>query len=133
MFETERTITGGLLVNLRAALGDEAFEAAWEAGREMRSKQAVEYALGAEEPASAPRPEQVALPEEPEDLTRREREVADLVARGLTNRRIAAELSLSERTVDNHVANILKKLGLRSRKEVTYWVIEQRQPRIGKD
>ncbi len=54
-------------------------------------------------------------------LTAREREVALLVARGLTNRQIASELSISKRTVDNHVANILKKLGLRSRAQVAAW------------
>ena len=54
-------------------------------------------------------------------LTRREKEVAALIERGLTNRRISTELTISERTVDNHVANILKKLGLRSRAQITGW------------
>ena len=97
----------------------------------MTPEQAVEHALLGE--TDLPALEKLSVGGRSGVLTRRELEVADLVARGLTNRRIAAELSLSERTVDNHVANILKKLGLRSRKEVTYWVIEQRQPRIGKD
>jgi DNA-binding NarL/FixJ family response regulator len=44
--------------------------------------------------------------------------VAALVAQGLTNRQIAKELVLSERTVENHVANLLKKLELRSREQV---------------
>ena len=51
-------------------------------------------------------------------LTRREREVAELIARGLTNRRIAEELFVSERTVDHHVSNILKKFKLSSREQV---------------
>ena len=59
-------------------------------------------------------------------LTRREREVAALLARGLTNRRIAKELVLSERTVENHVRNFLKKLKLSSRSEVAAWVEAQR-------
>ena len=54
-----------------------------------------------------------------ERLTPREREVALLVARGLTNRRIASELSVSERTVENHVRKILKKLGLHSRAQIS--------------
>jgi DNA-binding CsgD family transcriptional regulator len=49
------------------------------------------------------------------DLSRRELEVLDLVAQGLTNRDIAARLVLSEHTVNRHVANILRKLGLNSR------------------
>ena len=48
-------------------------------------------------------------------LSRRELEVLDLVARGLTNRDIAGRLVLSEHTVNRHVANILRKLGLSSR------------------
>jgi non-specific serine/threonine protein kinase len=44
--------------------------------------------------------------------------VTIFVARGLTNRQIAKELVLSERTVEKHVANILKKLGLHSREQV---------------
>jgi len=48
-------------------------------------------------------------------LSRRELEVLDLVAKGLTNRDIAARLVLSEHTVNRHVANILRKLGLNSR------------------
>jgi DNA-binding CsgD family transcriptional regulator len=48
-------------------------------------------------------------------LSRREVEVLDLVAQGLTNREIAARLVLSEHTVNRHVANILRKLGLSSR------------------
>ena len=59
-------------------------------------------------------------------LTRREREVAALVARGLTNRQIASELHLSERTVENHVSKILRKLGLASRARVATWATEQR-------
>jgi non-specific serine/threonine protein kinase len=57
-------------------------------------------------------------------LTRREREVALLVARGLTNRQVAQELSISERTSANHVAKILKKLGLSSRTQIARWATE---------
>jgi DNA-binding NarL/FixJ family response regulator len=54
----------------------------------------------------------------PPSLTRREKEVATLVARGLTNRQIARELVVSEHTVHHHVTNILKKLNLASREQV---------------
>jgi DNA-binding NarL/FixJ family response regulator len=49
------------------------------------------------------------------DLTRREREVLNLVAKGLTNQEIADRLSITEGTVKNHVHNILGKLDVRSR------------------
>ncbi|TMD94745.1 MAG: response regulator transcription factor [Chloroflexi bacterium] len=55
-------------------------------------------------------------------LSRREREVAQLLAQGLSNREIAERLYLSERTVDNHVHHILAKLGFDSRVQVATWV-----------
>ncbi|MBL8160831.1 MAG: response regulator transcription factor [Anaerolineae bacterium] len=58
------------------------------------------------------------------DLTRREREVARLIAQGRSNREIADELVVSERTVEGHVSNILSKLGFRSRAQVSAWVVE---------
>jgi class 3 adenylate cyclase/DNA-binding CsgD family transcriptional regulator len=57
-------------------------------------------------------------------LTSREREVVALLARGLSNRQIAAALAISERTVDGHVGNILGKLGLASRTQVAVWAVE---------
>jgi predicted ATPase/DNA-binding CsgD family transcriptional regulator len=51
-------------------------------------------------------------------LTRREREVAELITRGLTNRQIGARLFIAERTVDTHVGRILDKLGCASRAQV---------------
>ena len=59
-------------------------------------------------------------------LTAREAEVLRLVATGRTNRAIAAELVLSERTVDRHVSNILTKLGVPSRAAATAWAYEHR-------
>jgi DNA-binding NarL/FixJ family response regulator len=55
-------------------------------------------------------------------LTRREHEVARLVAEGLTNRAIARRLVLSERTAANHVQHILDKLGLANRSQIAAWV-----------
>ena len=54
-------------------------------------------------------------------LTPREGEVAALIARGLTNRQIAAQLHISERTAQNHVQNILTKLGFTSRSQIAVW------------
>jgi CRP-like cAMP-binding protein len=58
-------------------------------------------------------------------LTPREREVAALIAQGLTNREIAAVLVVTERTAATHVEHILSKLGLRSRAQVAAWTAEQ--------
>jgi non-specific serine/threonine protein kinase len=55
-------------------------------------------------------------------LTRREREVAELIAHGLTNRQIGARLFIAERTVDTHVGRILDKLGCASRAQVAAMV-----------
>jgi DNA-binding CsgD family transcriptional regulator len=55
-------------------------------------------------------------------LTRREREVAVLVARGLSNRQIAAAAHISERTVESHVRHILDKLAFANRAQVAAWV-----------
>ena len=63
--------------------------------------------------------EQSSAEKTPSTLTRREREVANLLERRFTTRQIAAKLHLSERTVDNHVANILRKLNLHSRAQVS--------------
>ena len=59
-------------------------------------------------------------------LTPREVQVLRLVATGMTNRAIAAELVLSERTVDRHVSNIFTKLGVSSRAAATAWAYEHR-------
>jgi len=65
-------------------------------------------------------------------LTRRELEVAALVAEGLTNRQIAERLFISERTADGHLEHIREKLGVRSRSQITAWFIEQsRAPAAG--
>jgi two-component system, NarL family, response regulator LiaR len=58
---------------------------------------------------------EVSAPENPEALTERETEVLKLVARGKSNRQIASELFVEEKTVKSHVLNILRKLGVQSR------------------
>lgn len=58
-------------------------------------------------------------------LTPREREVMRFLSQGRPNREIAEALFLSERTVENHVANILKKLGLDSRSQAAVWAVEK--------
>jgi predicted ATPase/DNA-binding SARP family transcriptional activator/DNA-binding CsgD family transcriptional regulator len=120
----------GRLAAVRAELGEEVFEKAWEEGRAMTLGEAVEYALSEEEAAtpSSPARQQPSAGTRAVALTRREEEVAVLVARGLTNRQIASNLSISEHTVATHVARIIKKLELNSRSQLAAWVTEQGLP-----
>ena len=94
---------------LRGALGDETFDRFYRQGATMTPAGALAYALdGRAEPAASPVPE----------LTRREVEVADLVVMGRTNSEIADALEITIRTAETHVANVLRKLGLRKRSEL---------------
>jgi non-specific serine/threonine protein kinase len=116
------------LTTARSLVEEEAWETAQAEGRAMTPEQAIEYALSSEEPApSVPLGSECRplVDEPPVALTRRETEVAALVGRGFTNRQIASELVISERTVDHHVSNILKKLDLRSREHVAASMSEQ--------
>ena len=110
----------------RTMLGDEgAWEGVFAEGRAMSAEEAVEYALSEEVVPAAP--ESPPADRRTDDsLTRREREVAALVAQGVTNRQIASELHLSGRTIENHISKLLRKLGLASRAQVAAWATEQR-------
>jgi DNA-binding NarL/FixJ family response regulator len=72
-------------------------------------------------PSSTPAP---SPPTAVAELTRREREVFDLLARGLSNPEICAELVISEATAKTHVARILQKLGLRDRIQAVIYAYE---------
>jgi DNA-binding CsgD family transcriptional regulator len=77
--------------------------------------------------AAAPAPAAPSLPDlafGPGLLTPREREVAGLIAQGLTNRQIAEALTISERTAGAHVEHMLSKLKFRSRAQVAVWAAE---------
>jgi non-specific serine/threonine protein kinase len=98
----------------RTTLGA-ASERAWNEGWYMSLDQAVDYALGQGEPKRGV---------ESRHLSRREREVAKLVATGMTNREIAERLSIAERTAEGHVEQIRNKLGFRSRTQVATWAVQ---------
>jgi predicted ATPase/DNA-binding CsgD family transcriptional regulator len=104
------------LASARDQLGSVAAQMMAE-GRRMSLAEAVSYAL-------ADGPEE-AWPSGPRrTLTRRELEVAVLVAQGLTNRSIAGRLHLSVRTVDTHVDHVLTKLGFNTRTQLVAWAYE---------
>ena len=66
-------------------------------------------------------PGRSAPPQQPR-LARRELDVARLIAKGLTNKAIAAELVLSRRTVDGHVERLFAKLGVTTRAQAAVWM-----------
>ncbi|SDM39370.1 ATP-binding protein [Allokutzneria albata] len=114
----------------RAALGDTAYQAAFDAGQAMDLDTAIAYALDENPPQpTEPSPQSVNwMP-----LTRREREVAGLIAQGLTNQQIATHLVIAKRTADTHVGHILTKLGFDTRAQIAAWVAAQSPTRAGKE
>jgi DNA-binding NarL/FixJ family response regulator len=60
------------------------------------------------------------------ELTPTEQRVISMVAKGMANKEIAENLSVSQRTVESHVSNMLGKTGLHNRTELARWAIEQR-------
>jgi non-specific serine/threonine protein kinase len=134
----------------QAALPRDAFDAAWADGRRLTIDQAVALALATADldappvsrpvqptsaapsaaslsvtpPASPPVEQRSAGPSVMNPLTPRERQVAALISRGLTNREIADALIISQMTADSHVSHILRKLEFRSRAQVAAWATE---------
>ncbi len=107
-------------------LGKRAFAAAWEAGRRIGLEKAVEDALAPPPSERVPVGFPGRTPGTPLSvLTRREQEVASLIAQGRTNREIARMLVITEGTAANHVQHILNKLGLQSRAQIAAWAVEQ--------
>jgi DNA-binding CsgD family transcriptional regulator len=127
LFPNQRTLYEPYLDAARAKLGETLWEATLAEGRAMTLEEATEYALMAGERSGAATSVRAQTPagKQPSLLTQREEEIATIVARGLTNRRIASELVISEHTVATHLRKILKKLGLHSRSQLTAWMAEQ--------
>lgn len=118
---------------VHAALGEAEFTACFEAGAALTLEDAVGTALATPPrtaPATVDTATATALDTAPAAvdptgltiLTRRERDVAHLIARGYGNRRIAQDLVISVRTAESHVDHILTKLGFTSRTQIAAWV-----------
>ncbi len=107
----------------RQRLGSQAYAAAFATGKSMTAAEGVAYALGAQPVPARTRAQ--APTQSNEQLTRREGEVATLVAQGLSDREIADRLIISRRTAEGHVAHILVKLGFTSRSQIATWVAQR--------
>ena len=115
-------------------LGDAAVAELWARGLELSPAAAIAVAL---EPPDAPATAAesagaalaaIATASPPSALTPRELQIAKLVADGRSNKGIGAELVISPATVARHIANIMAKLGFRSRAQIAVWIADRRLP-----
>jgi non-specific serine/threonine protein kinase len=104
---------------VRAVTSESSYQAATARGAAMSQAEAVAFALG-----ESPRPGPAARQDRPR-LTRREQDVAVLVAQGMSNSQIAATLVISVRTVETHVQHIMDKLGCDTRAQIAAWSAAQ--------
>jgi non-specific serine/threonine protein kinase len=105
-----------MVASMRTALGNDAFQAAWAAGRALSLEQTVAEALAAtDDLISGAIGSQPSLVAPDAGLTPRETEVLRLLAQGSTDREIADALSISPRTAEKHVRAILGKLDVPTR------------------
>jgi DNA-binding CsgD family transcriptional regulator len=110
-------------------LGKTAYEADFQRGRTMTIDEGVAFAVeGEQHPSPAP----ATRSRPPAVLTRRQLDIARLVADDLSNKQIADRLFLSERTVETHITNILNKLGLNSRTQISRWMADLNEPALTK-
>jgi DNA-binding CsgD family transcriptional regulator len=121
--ERDRHIDG-----LRRRLGVQSFETEWAAGRKMAPDEIARLALRIDAgPGTGVDPMEHSLSTSGRrsGLTRREREVAALVARGMTNRQVAGQLFVAPRTIETHLEHIFAKLSVQTRAEVAAWAARQ--------
>jgi DNA-binding CsgD family transcriptional regulator len=106
---------------LRQVVGESSVAQAWASGHNLTVDQAVALALEEAESSPASVQSEQATPNAVGPLTAREQEVAALLAQGLSNRQIAEQLVITERTVAAHVEHILDKLDFSSRTQIALW------------
>jgi non-specific serine/threonine protein kinase len=97
-------------------LGRRTYVATLRKGEDLSREMAMAFVLGEESGESLEADPAVA------SLTRREREIAALVADGLSNKAISERLVIAQRTAEGHVENILAKFGFHSRTQIAAWV-----------
>jgi non-specific serine/threonine protein kinase len=107
----------------RKALTPAMFDSTWHAG-ENRTVADLVAELNPDAPAPTPQSRAPLAPTNTVRLTRREQELLPYLARGMSNRAIAAHLSISARTVEMHIANLLGKLALSNRAQIAAWAAQ---------
>jgi predicted ATPase/DNA-binding CsgD family transcriptional regulator len=108
----------------RAELGQPAFTTEYEKGRAQALDEAIAFVLNT--CLLQPQTTASAIITPFEALTEREAETLRLLAQGKTNQQISQELFVTLKTVEKHVANILRKLGVKNRTEAAAWMRENR-------
>jgi non-specific serine/threonine protein kinase len=108
------------MAEVQRAIGCDRWNARRAEGRRLDRRGAISLALREPPPDRPARPDPPGADDRP-SLTRRQQEVANLVAQGCTDREIAARLVISTRTAEYHVEQILSRLGFRSRAEIAAW------------
>jgi predicted ATPase/DNA-binding CsgD family transcriptional regulator len=112
------------LAQARRVLGERAFQHAFDQGSKLSFDELLAYTLDRSGDDEVP----THLDSDAATLTKREREVADCVSQGLSNREIARSLVISERTAEGHVQHILVKLGFTSRAQIAAWFAGRNEP-----
>jgi predicted ATPase/DNA-binding NarL/FixJ family response regulator len=107
----------------RTALGELEAAAAWHSGMEMPLSESIAFARALGDPTSPARVVSHESGRDGDPLTPRERDVAALIAGGISNKQIARQLVITERTVASHVEHILDKLGFASRTQIGIWAV----------
>ncbi|SFT66148.1 non-specific serine/threonine protein kinase [Actinopolyspora lacussalsi subsp. righensis] len=110
------------LVATREALGEDTYNESFDRGYHWQHDTAIDFALETKQRSRETQRENV----HPMPLTSREREIAQLVAQGRTNKEIAEQLVIALRTVEGHVQHILTKLDFTSRAQIAGWVAGMR-------
>jgi predicted ATPase/DNA-binding CsgD family transcriptional regulator len=118
------------LETTRAALSDAAYAEAWAEGQRWSLDEAIKQVRAATSETDAPArlPRDATATGLPRTLTRREREVAALVAQGRSNRQIGEALVITEGTARVHVEHMLAKLGFHSRAQLAGWAVARGLP-----
>jgi non-specific serine/threonine protein kinase len=99
----------------RKTLGDAGYAEAFQRGAGLSQDELIGYGLGEKSHPETDAGTEVAT------LTARERQVAELVAQGLSNRQISTRLVISQRTAETHIEHVLRKLNFTSRTQIAAW------------